>query len=130
MKQISESRRPGFTLFEVLMALGIFAMAVVGAMTALNAVLGAAREVRLNDAVRTEMENRLALLQGEELREVERTVSGAGSGIVFKESLRRENVTGKDGKILTGLWRATVIAEWESYGVTEEEKAEFLRYNP
>lgn len=112
------------------MALGIFAMAVVGAMTALNAVLGAAREVRQSDAVRTQMENRVAVLEGEELKEMERTVKGGVMGIVFKESLRRENVTGKDGQILSGFWRATVIAQWGVGSAKGEEKAEFLRYGP
>lgn len=112
------------------MALGIFAMAVVGAMTALNAVLGSAREVRSSDAVRTQMENRLALLEGAELKEMERTVNGDGMGVVFKESLRREKVTATDGQILEGFWRASVIAQWGAGATKNEEKAEFLRYGP
>jgi prepilin-type N-terminal cleavage/methylation domain-containing protein len=130
LKRLPSFRPSAFTLFEVLMALGIFAMAVVGAMTALNSVLGAAREARLSAAVRTQMENRLAVLQGEELKEWERTVSGDTLGIVFKESLRREKVIGKEGKTLNGFWRATVIAQWELDGEKGEETAEFLRYRP
>lgn len=120
----------GFTLFEVLMALGIFAMAVVGSMVALNSVLSAAREVRLRDDIRSQLENRMAVLEGEELKEVERTVVGDRIGIRFNESIHKEKVTGKDGKILDGFWRATIVAEWESEGSKQEERVDFLRYGP
>jgi hypothetical protein len=112
------------------MALGIFAMAVVGAMVALNAVLTAAREVRLSDAARSQMENRVAVLEGEELKDMERTVKADAMGIVFKESLHREKVTGNDGKVRDGFWKATIVEQWNLGGVKGEEKAEFLRYGP
>jgi len=53
----------GFTLFEVLIALAVFMMAVTGLAIALNTALGVALEVRQRSACRAELESRLAYCQ-------------------------------------------------------------------
>jgi Prokaryotic N-terminal methylation motif len=52
-----------FTLFEVLIALAVFMMAVTGLAIALNTALGVALEVRQRSACRAELESRLAYCQ-------------------------------------------------------------------
>lgn len=53
----------GFTLFEVLIALAVFMLAVTGLAIALNTALGVALEVRQRSACRAELESRLAYCQ-------------------------------------------------------------------
>ena len=57
-------RQGGFTLFEVLIALGVFAIAVVGLITALNTAMQAAIEVRERSLLRAELESQLAVRLG------------------------------------------------------------------
>ena len=53
----------GFTLFEVLIALAVFMLAVAGLAIALNTALQATLEVRQRSFCRTELESRLAFCQ-------------------------------------------------------------------
>ena len=55
----------GFTLFEVLLALGVFMLAVTGLVMAIDTALQAALEVRQRSMCRTELESRLAYCQGD-----------------------------------------------------------------
>ena len=56
-------RESGFTLFEVLIALAVFMLAVAGLAIALNTALQATLEVRQRSFCRTELESRLAFCQ-------------------------------------------------------------------
>lgn len=123
-------RTAAFTLLEVLIALGVFVIAVVGMMMALDAVLTAAREARFHDIVRHRLENHLALLEGGVLKETERKVDLASPPMTITESVHREEVLGEQRSILQGFWRVKVIAEWESQGVKQKEEASILRFGP
>ena len=119
-----------FTLFEVMMALGVFGIAVIGMMMALNGALNAAREARIGQFVRTEMDNRLAQLEAERPQELERTVEAGSPKIAFVESIRRETVQGGNRTSLDGFWRIQVLARWQASGEKREEEASFLVYAP
>ena len=56
-------RGGGFTLFEVLIALAVFMLAVTGLAIALNTALQATLEVRQRSFCRAELESRLAFCQ-------------------------------------------------------------------
>jgi type II secretory pathway pseudopilin PulG len=56
-------RESGFTLFEVLIALAVFMLAVTGLAIALNTALQAILEVRQRSFCRAELESRLAFCQ-------------------------------------------------------------------
>lgn len=56
-------RERGFTLFEVLIALAVFMLAVTGLAIALNTALQAILEVRQRSFCRAELESRLAFCQ-------------------------------------------------------------------
>ena len=63
IKKRAEGFTQGFTLFEVLIALAVFMMAVTGLAIALNTALQAALEVRQRSFCRAELESRLAFCQ-------------------------------------------------------------------
>ena len=58
---LKESRIHGFTLFEIMIALTVFAFAVVGLATALDRALNAGIEVRQRSLLRSELESQLAI---------------------------------------------------------------------
>lgn len=123
-------RNQGFTLFEVLIALGIFGMVVIGMMMALDSTLAAAKEARQEQAVRTQIANRMALLEGEELKELERRIQIESPKMTFIETVQKEAAQGRDREVLDGFWRVTILAKWQVGGQAVQEQASFLRYQP
>jgi type II secretion system protein J len=124
------SKRGGFTLLEVLMALGVFAIAVVGMMVALNAVLESAQDARLQQIVRQRLENHLAFLEAGPIKEVNRKVDLDSPKMTITETVRREQVHNANRTVLEGFWRVEVVAEWEIGGVKQKDQASILRFAP
>lgn len=124
-------RKPAaFTLFEVLMAMGIFALVVIGAMAALNATLTAAREARIEQHARIQLENRLAVLEDGPLEEIERVVETKDPDMSFHETVKREDVVAPDYTVYSGFWRVRVVAKWKADNEERTEEATFLRFGP
>lgn len=128
MKPLRTQR--AFTLLEVLLAMGIFGISVLGMMTALNDTLNAARDARTGQRVRGELENRLAALEDVELREMDRVTELKSPVMTVKETIRREPVITRGRDQLGGFWRVSVTAEWMAGGEPNREEAWILRYKP
>lgn len=112
------------------MAMGVFGIAVIGMMLALNGALDAARAARLDQFVRTEMDSRLAQLEALAPRELTRTVELDSPRITMVESVHREEVKKSDSTVLSGFWRVSVQARWHLGVENREETASFLVYAP
>ena len=121
-------KRGAFTLLEVLIALGVFAIAIVGMMVALDTILRVAREARFHEIVRHRLENHLAFLEGG--KEVNRKIELESPKMTILESVRREQVLNANRTVLEGFWRIKVVAEWEYEGVKDKEEASILRFSP
>jgi prepilin-type N-terminal cleavage/methylation domain-containing protein len=100
----------GFTLFEVLIAVGIFAFAAMGLMMALDASLDGARSTQREADVRNGLENRLARYSSGPLRAGEDDEEE--NGVQYHAEIGREEVTKSDRTILRGFWRVRVTAKW------------------
>lgn len=123
-------KRGAFTLLEVLMALGVFAIAVVGMMVALNAILVSAQDARLQQIVRQRLENHLAFLEAGPVKEVNRKVDLDSPKMTITETVRREQVLNANRTVMEGFWRVEVVAEWEIDGVKQKDQASILRFAP
>ena len=120
----------GFTLFEVLVALGIFCLAIIGLLFACNSALDAAREVRFEAAVRRLLEDRVAELEGMDAGDYAQAFDSALPGVAIHESISRETVVDHERTILEGFWKVAVQARWVRDGEERSLEAEFLRYEP
>jgi prepilin-type N-terminal cleavage/methylation domain-containing protein len=123
-------RSRAFTLLEVMVALGVFAFAVLGMMGALNSLLESSREARFEQVVRSRLESHLALYEGGQLKEVNRKVELEQPPMTLTEIVKREQAINANRTVLEGFWRVTVTAEWETQGVKQKEEATILRYGP
>jgi prepilin-type N-terminal cleavage/methylation domain-containing protein len=104
-------RQRGFTLLEVIIALSVFAMAVVGLITAMNTAMQAALEVRQRAQIRQELESRIALRQAIPL-DTEKLVIDAkdNHGIRVEETLVPQSLQNKDGEELPNIKKLTITA--------------------
>jgi Type II secretory pathway, pseudopilin PulG len=120
------SRRAGFTLLELVMALGVFAFAVIGLMMALEATVDGARLTQQSSEVRNGLENRLARLSVGRLRPFtdEETIGG----VTFFEKVDREEVETGENVVLPGFWRIRVVARWEDPSGPQEWEVSHLVY--
>ncbi len=112
-----------------MMAMGIFGMAVVGMMVALNSALSAAAEARREQTVRAEMENRMAVLETRPLAVYDHSESVPSPPMEITESVRPERITASDRAVLEGFWRVTIVAKWREGGAERLMEASFLRYS-
>ena len=112
-------RGQGFTLLEVMIALGVFAIAVVGLITALNTAVEAALEVRQRAMIRSELESQLALRMGFPLQ-TQRLVLEAkdNHGIRVEESLAPYPVKNKDGIEIQNIKKLTITATLDKQSET------------
>lgn len=111
------------------MALGIFALAVVGLLAALDTALDSAREIRNESRIRAELNSRLAMLETEPPQELSRVVESTNSNVKFTESMTPEVVIGSEKQQLAGFWRVRIVAEWPYKNQTQKQEASFLRYS-
>lgn len=121
------SSNRGFTLFEALIALGVFAFAVLGLMMAFDSLLEAGREARREAVIRNILEDRIAWLEEVEPHVFENRIDGPLPEMVITESIEPEQLTDSNLTIYDGFWRCRVKIEWKRDGKLETLEASFLR---
>jgi type II secretion system protein I len=118
-----------FTLFEVLIALGVFAVAVTGLAMALQSAVDAALNARSRMLARTMIESRLASAMAnpplDGRREIDRRTN---NGIHVLETFEQAEIRDTNNAILPGMWRLKITAEPSRGGI--KEMAEILVYRP
>jgi len=99
----------GFTLFEVLLALAVFALAVVGLATAMDTALQSALEVRERSALRAELESQLATRQGFPLNAEHLTIEAKDNrGISVEETLTPHPLKNQKGDEIQNIKQLTI----------------------
>ena len=121
--------RRGFTLFEVLVALGVFAIAVTGLAIGLQSAVEAALSARERALARFVIESRLAAAMTDPPLDGKREIDGrTNNGVSVLETFEQVELTDTNGQIIPGMWKLRVTAK-PSRGAVEET-AEILVYRP
>jgi type II secretion system protein I len=118
-----------FTLFEVLIALGVFAVAVTGLALALQSAVDAALNARSRMLARTMIESRLAAAMANPPLDGQREIDGrTNNGIHVLETFKQAEIRDTNNAILPSMWTLKVTAEPVRGGI--KEIAEILVYRP
>ena len=126
-------RTRGFTLLEVLIALGMFMLAVGGLALALDRAFAASLVLRRDDEIRQQIESLIDQAMILPMDTLQQGLESEPDAIGVKYSTVAEPVedlVNKDEQTLGGLWKITVRAAWEEGGEEQDWKEEFLRYQP
>ena len=128
MRRIEHPSRRGFTLFEVLIALAVFMLAVVGIAKALDTALQAALEARQRTQCRQQLESRLAYSLATPPREGTPRILSAekNNGVRVEESLTPYTAKNAKGEDLQGLKKLRIVTK----SGTQTDNAEILINHP
>lgn len=120
-------KNSGFTLFEVLIALAVFALAVTGLAIAIQSIVQTALEIRQRTFVRLELESRLAYDMVDPPIEGDRTLTAEENhGFEIKESATPEEIEDGEGHPLTGIYRLKITSKMGN----ATDSLETLIYHP
>jgi len=117
-----------FSLFEVLIALGVFAIAVIGLAVALDSAVQAAFEARGRAFARMQLESRLSACLADPPLQGKRVIEARDNhGVRVTETLEPYEVKTTNGDLVPGLWKLKILADW---GAKKTETADILLYRP
>lgn len=123
--------RDGFTLFEVLIAMGVFAIAVTGLAMALQSSVEAALEARQRSLARMQLESRLSIAMADPPASGRRVVEARdNNGIRVEETLEPYEAKTTNGMAVPGLWKLKIVAGSGDRDSKDKETAEILIYKP
>ena len=119
----------GFTLLEVMLAVMIFALAVVGLLTALNTTIGSVSAFNRQAQVRQALQTRLA-----EAREIDFAEGSTSSepdewGVTYTTDITPLDLQNRDGRLLDHLYSLRITANWSQGGEDETDTAEVYVYH-
>lgn len=125
-------KKSGFTLFETLIALAMFSLAIGGMAIALDRIIAAKGMLRDEAEMRQQLESLLDQAMALPIEELAtgRETGPDAKGVKYYVSAEQAEIRDKDDAILPGLWWVTVRAEWTDGGEKQEKKEKFLRYQP
>lgn len=122
--------RRGVALIEVILALGIFSIAVVGLARSLNAAIDADRLQSLNEDIRSRLQNHLAAALAETWETGEKELPGDGLNVQFRRTIRPVAYTAPSGQVLDHIYEIQVTAAYMRNGQEMKASAEVYVYRP
>lgn len=127
---ISNARRQGMTLLEVVLALAVFSIAALALVGTLNQIAEAASESQ----ILLEVEQNLESLIDEygkmpQMRELEEEIKPGSDGVAYRVKVETvKDLRNKDGRFLQDMFKITAIARWNDGGGVMELQADSMRY--
>lgn len=112
----------GFILFEIVIAIGIFMIAITGIVVALNTIIDSSLAVRKENAILVKMETRLAEARYLPLQEGSfPDEEPDADGVLFTRVVTPVEMQNKDGITLNNIFRVQVVANWQD-GIRKESQ--------
>ena len=116
-------------MFEVLIALGVFAIAVTGLAISLQSAVEAALSARQRALARFVIESRLAAAMTDPPLDGKRTIDArANNGVAVEETFEQIELQDTNGQIIPGMWKLQVTAKFSADGTSE--RAEIMIFRP
>lgn len=130
MKRTSPASRRGYILFELVLALGIFAVAVLGLAKALNQALETANLLKRDQIIRIGMRNFLEEVRRKPLTEMSMSSMDATYGINYTSTTEPVSLKTTSGSTLSDIYNLTIKATSSFNDVPQEDTLSVYVYKP
>ncbi|WP_395734144.1 hypothetical protein [Prosthecobacter sp.] len=120
----------GYILFELVLALTIFALAVLGLAKSLNQALETANLLKRDQIIRIGMRNVFEELRNKPLAKMSTTISDTTYGITYTTSTEALSLKTTSGGILSDMYKLTIHATSSFDGVPQEDTLNVYVYKP
>ena len=133
---MSPEPRPGragrgaYVLFEVILAVTVFSVVVVGLAVALSEAVEATNDFRREAAVRKGLESMLVEAKSRPRKEMAMRYRDERLGVDYATELRELRLTNRDGRLVNGLWVLRATATYEHSGEPATYTAEVYVHRP
>jgi hypothetical protein len=117
----SARRPPGYILLELIIALSIFSMAVVGLSMALNNTLQTANMLNKDYAVRLAMRSFLEEIKRKPLADMATTLENPQLDLVLTSTVEPLEIRSKEGRAVEDMYTLTVRADYTAGGRARDE---------
>lgn len=128
----SSSRGPasGYILLELIIALSIFAIGVLGLARALNGSVEVANILNKDQRVRLGLRSFLEEVRRKPLSEMTLSTTDVASGVTYTSSIERVALTTTSGSTLNDLYNLKVVAAYSAGNEQREETVDVYVYKP
>ena len=130
MKTSTTGRRKGYILFELVIALTIFALAVLGLAKSLNQALETANLLKRDQIIRIGMRNFLEEIRRKPLTEMSTSQMDATYGVTYTSSTEPVTLRTTSGGTLSDIYNLTIKATSSFDGVPQEDTLNVYVYKP
>ncbi|OYW73990.1 MAG: hypothetical protein B7Z37_19500 [Verrucomicrobia bacterium 12-59-8] len=120
----------GYILFELVLALTIFAIAVLGLAKALNQALETANLLKRDQIIRIGMRNVFEELRNKPLAKMSTTLMDTTYGITYTSSTEALSLKTTSGGILSDMYNLTIHATSSFDGVPQDDTLSVYVYKP
>ena len=120
----------GYILFELVLALTIFAIAVLGLAKSLNQALETANLLKRDQLIRIGMRNVFEELRNKPLAKMSTTINDTTYGITYTSSTEALSLKTTSGGILSYMYKLNIHATSSFDGVPQEDNLDVYVYKP
>lgn len=124
------SIRPGYILFELIIALSIFSIGVLGLARTLNASMEVAQILNKEQRLRIAMRSMIEELRRKPLNEMATTLTDNQLEATFTSSVDPVSLKMTRGNLMSDLYNLRIIANYQLGNESREESVEVYVYKP
>lgn len=130
MKICERRSSNGFVLWEIMLALIIFAVVAVALTTALQQTVETSILLRDESQVRLEMQNLLAEATSVKVKPGKSEIQTGDGRVRYEREIRAVEAKTARGEVLRDLYEIAVKASWKSSGRDRSDSAALVVYQP
>ena len=130
MKICERRSSNGFVLWEIMLALTIFAVVAVALSTALQQTVETSILLRDESQVRLEMQNLLAEATSVKVKPGKSDIQTGDGRVRYERVIRSVEAKTARGEVLPDLYEIVIKASWKSSGRDRSDSAALIVYQP
>ena len=120
----------GFTILEVMLAVMIFGIAVLGLLTALRTTIETAHSFDMEGKIALSIQNQLAEAKEIDFKAGTETDGPDEMGVLYTRDIAPLQLENQNGHSLNGLYSIRITATWGLCGPDQTQTAEVYVYKP